>query len=203
MVWYIQKFQYILHRTTKTRNRTHASRFSKWGWYFDFLVYNIHHLYKQYELSTCTKIPYVHDIHPVATYDSKSTAAYFHNFYRFDLYIYFDNGSEFGLFSGIVEANGGTESTNTYHSHKFFLRKNDQSLVETLVIKASKVMYIFGPEDGDIEMINSSRYKLAFEKSEFINEYYNLHGVHWIGTYPPQPPILPRWPTDFVGQDIK
>jgi len=157
---------------------------------------------EKYEVQHAEDLPFVRLLGgpPLNERRERPMGARFYNFYRFHLDKYWDDGSEKGVFSGKLRAFGQT-ATNTYTGHRFkFYREGTDELIETLTMKEDEHFMLLGPPDYDAKTRKTEMYRNALKEQEFIKDYFARTGRPWLSHYPPHKPVLPFWPTDFVGQ---
>jgi len=129
--------------------------------------------------------------------------ATFVNFYKFDITMWWNDGTEEGQYSGVIKKDSYS-ATNTYTSHVFHFRKrSDGTDLESLTMRDDRHFMILGPSHGDTSTLNSQKYKDAKNREVFMKSYHEEHGVPWLSHYPREKPVWPFWPADFIGQTHK
>jgi len=158
-----------------------------------------------HELQAANLIPYV-DFLPgpsVMSGSQRPMGARFRNFLNKDLTMWWDNGTGKGVFSGELPAFSAS-STNTYTTHTFHFRdKATDELVTSLTMRDDRHLMLLGPDPEDTQTLESKAYQDALKEQEYMQAYYKRTGRPWLAYYPPTPPALPFWPTDFIGQTHK
>lgn len=155
-----------------------------------------------FEITNAEDLPYVKYLPgpPMQDRRERAMGARFKNFYNFEVSKWWDDGSEDGVFSGVIEPNGFT-ATNTYTTHTFiFKRHSNNEVLERIVMEDTNHLYFIGPAKDDTLTLNSQRYQDSLKEVEYMKSYHKEHGVPWLSNYPRGPPELFHYPTDFVGQ---
>ena len=132
------------------------------------------------------KMPYVRFLEGPPMHDraERAMGARFRNFYRFPLTMWWDNGSERGVYSGVIQG-FGFSSTNTYTTHKFIFRnKETDEVVAVLTMNDNEHLMILGPDPSDTETLNSKMYRETLKEQQFMRQYYEKNGIPWLSFYP-------------------
>jgi len=130
----------------------------------------------------------------------RALGAKFRNFRRTPLEMYWDDGTDPGMYSGQVPAMGRT-ATTTYDGHAFkFVDARSKELVTRLVMRSDTHMYIIDPLEDDYRTLNSPEYIKAKQEAAFLRNYYDTHGIPWLSVHDRPAPILNMWPADRIGQ---
>lgn len=132
---------------------------------------------------------------------NKALGAKFRNFRRKTLEMYWDNGSEPGMYSGTVSAMGRT-ATTTYVGHAFkFVDPDTKKLIVRLEMRADTTMYIIEPEESDHQTLTSTNYLTAKAEAEYYKRYYHENGIPWLSMHNRPKPVLNMWPAERIGQE--
>lgn len=125
-----------------------------------------------------------------------SVGVKFRNFLRHKVEMYWDDGSEEGTYSGIVDGLGRT-ATMSYVGHSFFFKSGNEQ-VARFEILPRKHLYIIEPVD--VEISKSKQYLETKREEKFMEEYEATTGSPWLSFYPRDVPTLFMWPAAIVGQ---
>lgn len=140
---------------------------------------------------------YASYIKDVPARESRPMGVKFRNFYPKNLDIFWDDGSEKGVYTGSVRS-GGFTATNSYEDHVFFFKTQGSSGQEVarFQMRNSQHLYIIPPlKAGD----SPPGYKDAVEESNFMQEYFNRTGSPYLGFYPRSKPLLHMWSAEKPG----
>ena len=148
---------------------------------------------------------------PDHTNPFRPMGAKFRSFWPRKLQMRYDDGSEHGVYSGLIRSMGYT-ATNTYTKHVFAFHEmpaggNDPSappgtLVKRFTMDDNGQMYILEPETnaaGD-KVKASPTYKATMAEYKFAGEYFAEHKTPWLSFYPRAKPVLNIWPATQLGQ---
>jgi hypothetical protein len=91
-------------------------------------------------------------------------------------------------------------STASFPGNSFFFKNSVGKRVAQFTVDPSKYMVIVGPPKDDELALKSDLYLEYKQSLKFRNDFLKRTGKPWLGHYPPNPPNIPFWPSDFVGQ---
>ena len=135
--------------------------------------------------------------------EERPMGAKFRSFWRRELEMRWDDGTEEGTYSGVIEAMGFT-ATNTYTTHTFIffdrtLPRGEQEVVR-YEMEDDSHLYIIDPEPSDARARSSDDYAEVKREQTYMRKYYAEHGKPWLQHYPRALPVLNMWPATRVGQ---
>ncbi|GAB5357410.1 hypothetical protein AAMO2058_000372300 [Amorphochlora amoebiformis] len=129
--------------------------------------------------------------------------AKFRSFYPNVLSYYFDDGTKQGQYNGDIKPMGRS-AINTYATHKFILKKKGTNQeVARITMEHGKNFVILQPDDEKYmaKIRKTQFYKDVMDELKWVTEYQNRTGLPWLSYHPRQPPILPMWNADHIGQE--
>uniref|UniRef100_A0A7S3LIY1 Fe2OG dioxygenase domain-containing protein n=1 Tax=Aplanochytrium stocchinoi TaxID=215587 RepID=A0A7S3LIY1_9STRA len=157
----------------------------------------------EYEFDVVKENPYINYLPgpPMGERRERAMGAKFRNFLNHTLTQWWDDGSDTGVFSGVIRADADS-TTNTYTTHVFhFRRKDTNELVASFTMNDDNFLYVIGPDqEGDKQVLKSKRYQDTMKELQFMKEYHRKHGVPWLSYYPRPKPVVFMYPADFPGQ---
>ena len=90
----------------------------------------------------------------------------------------------------------GVTATNSYIGHVFYVTKHKQEdELWRFRVDREHNMYILPNEDE-----NDPFYQKFLKEEQFMQDYKKRTGYPWLAHYPRDPPILPMWETEYIGQ---
>eukprot|EP00467_Chlorarachnion_reptans_P013256 CAMPEP_0114522016 /NCGR_PEP_ID=MMETSP0109-20121206/20519_1 /TAXON_ID=29199 /ORGANISM="Chlorarachnion reptans, Strain CCCM449" /LENGTH=432 /DNA_ID=CAMNT_0001703209 /DNA_START=127 /DNA_END=1422 /DNA_ORIENTATION=+ len=133
--------------------------------------------------------------------DTRPMGAKFRNLMDTDLEMYWDDGSEQGVYNGFIGALSGS-ATLSYEGHSFiFYIKGTKERVTKITMQTGKAIYVIPPRDLE-KVENTEFYQKTMAELEFFDQYQKENGKAWLSYFPRGKPILPMWPSDHLGQVI-
>eukprot|EP00468_Gymnochlora_sp_CCMP2014_P008847 CAMPEP_0167757654 /NCGR_PEP_ID=MMETSP0110_2-20121227/10043_1 /TAXON_ID=629695 /ORGANISM="Gymnochlora sp., Strain CCMP2014" /LENGTH=474 /DNA_ID=CAMNT_0007643863 /DNA_START=54 /DNA_END=1478 /DNA_ORIENTATION=- len=146
---------------------------------------------------------YIDYIHRKPYYPRESPMGVkFRNFFAFDLDYYYDDGSENGVYNGIIKSMGRS-AIISYSTHRFILKKRGTNEeIKRVTMKKGEHFVILWPSEERMKAVKKTKfYKDVMQEKEHIESYQERTGLPWLAYYPRNPPILPMWPAEYIGQE--
>eukprot|EP01084_Bolivina_argentea_P008404 15748_1 len=114
--------------------------------------------------------------------------------YKVDYY-WWNPTSKQGQLQGRIRPHGVT-ATASYVGHTFYLTKERESEeLYRFTVDREHNIYIL-PHENE----NDPHYQTFLDEEKFMKQYKERTGYPWLAHYPRDPPILPMWAAQFIGQ---
>ena len=128
----------------------------------------------------------------------------FENYHPFDVTMWWDDGSDTGVYSGVVPSMSYS-GTNTFISHAFIFKNESGARIGYIKVTEDTWSYIMHPDSTDTQSLSHPEYLLGLEREQFRKDYIadSITSSPWTAPYPPKPVSLYIWPADFIGQTHK
>lgn len=119
--------------------------------------------------------------------------------------LYWVSHSGEAKFTCTLDAMGGESSFQTYAGHSFFFAEllveppvpieGKGALGARFIITQDQRIYTFIDDSTPPKLVDELQTEL-----QFMRDYYQANGRHWIAYYPRRPPVFPMWACDAIGQ---